>query len=69
MAKDRCGAVVFQGEVRGMLHEAAEVEAAYGRDTMPRRFLGLNAAVCERYMHFIANRRSWRPLLEAAIGS
>ncbi len=36
---------------------AAELEAAYGRDTMPRGFLGLNAALCEQYMHFIANRR------------
>jgi hypothetical protein len=24
---------------------------------MPRGFLGLNAALCEQYMHFIANRR------------
>ena len=39
------------------LKEAAELEAAYGRDTMPRGFLGLNAALCEQYMHFIANRR------------
>ena len=40
------------------LHKrAAELEAAYGRDTMPRGFLGLNAALCEQYMHFIANRR------------
>ncbi len=36
---------------------AAQLEAAYGRDTMPRGFLGLNAALCEQYMHFIANRR------------
>jgi ribonucleoside-diphosphate reductase beta chain len=28
----------FQEEVRGMLKEAAELEAAYGRDTMPRGF-------------------------------
>jgi len=47
----------FEQEVRGMLHEAAELEAAYGRDTMPRGFLGLNAALCEQYMHFVANRR------------
>jgi len=40
-----------------MLVEAAELEAAYGRDTMPRGFLGLNAALCEQYMHFIASRR------------
>ena len=47
----------FQDEVRGMLRQAAELEAAYGRDTMPRGFLGLNAALSEQYMHFIANRR------------
>jgi ribonucleoside-diphosphate reductase beta chain len=40
-----------------MIADAAELEAAYGRDTMPRGFLGLNAALCEQYMHFIANRR------------
>ena len=40
-----------------MIRDAAELEAAYGRDTMPRGFLGLNAALCEQYMHFIANRR------------
>jgi len=47
----------FQQEVRGMLRSAAELEAAYGRDTMPKGFLGLNAGLCEQYMHFIANRR------------
>ncbi|WP_084788809.1 ribonucleotide-diphosphate reductase subunit beta [Bradyrhizobium sp. Cp5.3] len=47
----------FQEEVRGMIREAAELETAYGRDTMPRGFLGLNAGLCEQYMHFIANRR------------
>ena len=47
----------FQDEVRDMVRTAAELEAAYGRDTMPRGFLGLNAALCETYMHFIANRR------------
>jgi ribonucleoside-diphosphate reductase beta chain len=47
----------FQDEVRGMLRSAAQLEAAYGRDTMPNGFLGLSAALCEQYMHFIANRR------------
>lgn len=47
----------FQAEVRGMLRSAAELEAAYGRDTMPNGFLGLSAALCEEYMHFIADRR------------
>ena len=47
----------FQEEVRGMLRSGAELEAAYGRDTMPNGFLGLSAVLCEQYMHFIANRR------------
>jgi ribonucleoside-diphosphate reductase beta chain len=47
----------FQEEVRDMVRSAAELEAAYGRDTMPNGFLGLSAALCEQYMHFIANRR------------
>jgi ribonucleoside-diphosphate reductase beta chain len=47
----------FKDEARQMLHDAAQLEAGYGRDTMPRGFLGLNAALCEQYMHFIANRR------------
>jgi ribonucleoside-diphosphate reductase beta chain len=48
----------FQEELRDMLRTAAELEAAYGRDTMPNGFLGLSAAHCEQYMHFIANRRA-----------
>ncbi len=47
----------FQNEVSGMLRSAAELEAAYGRDTMPNGFLGLGPGLCEQYMHFIANRR------------
>jgi ribonucleotide reductase beta subunit family protein with ferritin-like domain len=47
----------FQDEIRATVRAAAELEAAYGRDTKPRGFLGLNAALCETYMHFIANRR------------
>lgn len=47
----------FQQEVRAMLRAAAELEAAYGRDTMPNGFLGLSSRLCEQYMHFIANRR------------
>jgi ribonucleoside-diphosphate reductase beta chain len=47
----------FQQEVRDMVRSAAELEAAYGRDTMPNGFLGLSANLCEQYMHFIANRR------------
>lgn len=47
----------FEAEIRTMLEEAAELEVAYARDTMPRGFLGLNAELCAQYMHVIANRR------------
>ncbi len=47
----------FQAEVRQMLTTACELEIAYGRDTMPTGMLGLSAEQCERYMHFITNRR------------
>ena len=47
----------FQDEARGMLRDAALLEAAYGRDTMPNGLLGLNAGLCYQYMRFIANRR------------
>ncbi len=33
----------LQDEVRQMLHDACALEIAYGRDTMPRGLLGLNA--------------------------
>jgi len=55
----------FEQEVREMLRSAAELEATYGRDTMPRGFLGLGAALCEQYMHFIANRRCAQLGIEA----
>lgn len=55
----------FQEEVRGMLVEGCELEAAYGRDTMPRGVLGLNAELCEQYMRFITNRRCDQLGLEA----
>jgi len=48
----------FQAEVRGMLTEACELEVRYARDTMPRGMLGLSAALCEQYMHFITDRRA-----------
>jgi ribonucleoside-diphosphate reductase beta chain len=48
----------LQDEVRQMMREACELEIAYGRDTMPRGFLGLNADLCAEYMRFITNRRS-----------
>jgi len=59
----------FRQEVSDMLRSAAELEAAYGRDTMPNGFLGLNPAVCEQYMHFIANRRCAQVGLEAVFAA
>jgi ribonucleoside-diphosphate reductase beta chain len=47
----------FQEEVRAMLREACELEIDYGRETMPRGILGLNAELTSQYMHFITNRR------------
>ncbi|WP_049721307.1 ribonucleotide-diphosphate reductase subunit beta [Gilvimarinus polysaccharolyticus] len=47
----------FQQEVTQMVVEGAELEIAYARDSMPRGILGMNAAMMEEYLHFIANRR------------
>ena len=47
----------LQDEVRTMLREACDLEIAYGRDTMPRGLLGLNAELCADYMRSITNRR------------
>lgn len=47
----------FQDEVTQMILEGTELEIAYARDTMPRGVLGMNAAMMEEYLHFIANRR------------
>ena len=47
----------FQAEVKQMILEGTELEIAYARDTMPRGVLGMNAAMMEEYLQFIANRR------------
>jgi ribonucleoside-diphosphate reductase beta chain len=47
----------FREEMREMIREAVELETQYARDTMPRGVLGLNAAMFEQYLQFIANRR------------
>ena len=47
----------FQQEVTQMILEGAELEIQYARDTMPRGVLGMNAAIMEEYLQFIANRR------------
>jgi ribonucleoside-diphosphate reductase beta chain len=47
----------FQREVAQMILEGTELEVAYARDSMPRGVLGMNAAMMEEYLRFIANRR------------
>ncbi len=47
----------FQQEIIQMILEGATIEIEYARDTMPRGVLGMNAAMMEEYLQFIANRR------------
>ena len=47
----------FKEEVTQMILEGTALEIEYARDTMPRGVLGMNAAMMEDYLHFIANRR------------
>ncbi|MCP5182248.1 MAG: ribonucleotide-diphosphate reductase subunit beta [Pseudomonadales bacterium] len=47
----------MQQTARQMLLEGTQLEIAYARDTMPRGVLGMNAAMMEDYLKFIANRR------------
>ena len=47
----------FREEVTQMILEGTALEIEYARDTMPRGVLGMNAAMMEEYLHFIANRR------------
>ncbi|WP_410210099.1 ribonucleotide-diphosphate reductase subunit beta [Aquirhabdus sp.] len=47
----------FQQEIIQMILEGATIEIEYARDTMPRGVLGMNAAMMEEYLKFIANRR------------
>ncbi|HQQ63852.1 MAG TPA: ribonucleotide-diphosphate reductase subunit beta [Pseudomonadales bacterium] len=47
----------FQQEVIQMILEGTTLEIEYARDSMPRGVLGMNAAMMEEYLQFIANRR------------
>ena len=47
----------FKREAIQMILEGTQLEIEYARDTMPRGVLGMNAAMMEEYLHFIANRR------------
>lgn len=52
---------LWTGEMREeatqMILQATQLEIEYARDTMPRGILGMNAAMMEEYLQFIANRR------------
>ena len=47
----------FKQEVIQMILEGTQLEIEYARDSMPRGVLGMNAAMMEEYLQFIANRR------------
>ena len=47
----------MQEESAQMILEATQLEIEYARETMPRGVLGMNAAMMEDYLKFIANRR------------
>lgn len=47
----------MQIEATSMILEATELEITYAKDTMPNGILGMNAAMMEDYLMFIANRR------------
>ena len=47
----------FQHEIIQMIIEGTELEIEYAKDSMPRGVLGMNAAMMEEYLQFIANRR------------
>ena len=47
----------FQEEVTQMIVEGMQLEIEYAKDSMPRGVLGMNSAMMEEYLQFIANRR------------
>ncbi|MDX1803325.1 MAG: ribonucleotide-diphosphate reductase subunit beta [Alcanivorax sp.] len=47
----------MQQQAIQMILEGTQLEIEYARDTMPRGVLGMNAAMMEEYLQFIANRR------------
>jgi ribonucleoside-diphosphate reductase beta chain len=47
----------FKHEAVQMILEGTQLEIEYARDTMPRGVLGMNSAMMEEYLQFIANRR------------
>ncbi|OZB28121.1 MAG: ribonucleotide-diphosphate reductase subunit beta [Pseudomonas sp. 34-62-33] len=48
---------LMKDEATQMILQGTQLEIEYARDTMPRGVLGMNAAMMEDYLKFIANRR------------
>jgi ribonucleoside-diphosphate reductase beta chain len=47
----------FKEEIIDLVKNGVELEYQYAKDTMPQGILGMNAALFEDYLHYIANRR------------
>ena len=47
----------FQQDMIKLIKKGVELETQYGRDTMPKPMLGMDATKFEEYIKFIANRR------------
>ena len=47
----------FQAHLVERIRHAVELESAYARDCLPNGVLGMNAALFEQYVRFIADRR------------
>lgn len=47
----------FRKEMIKLIKEGVELEYQYAKDTMPQGILGMNAAMFQEYLYFIANRR------------
>lgn len=47
----------FQDRMSALIAESVELEKAYARDCLPNGVLGLNAALFEEYVEYIADRR------------
>lgn len=47
----------FADEIRQMILDAVEMEAAYNRDLLPRGILGLTADYINQYVRYLADRR------------
>ena len=52
----------FQQDMIKLITKGVELETQYGRDTMPKPMLGMDAQKFEEYIKFIANRRFERVL-------